>query len=89
VTDPGPAAFDGIGFDDQILLIRAAAAGHGVALVTDTLARAELDAGSLVQVLDGGWPQEFAYWLVAPRATADQPPVAAFRPWILGEAATG
>ena len=79
-------ALDGISFDDQTLLIRAAAAGHGVALVTDTLARTELDAGSLVQVLDGGWPQEFAYWLVTPRATADLPPVAAFRAWILGEA---
>jgi LysR family glycine cleavage system transcriptional activator len=80
---------EGIGFDDQTLLIRAAASGHGVALVTDTLARAELDAGALVQVLDGGWPQEFAYWLVTPRATADLPAVAAFRGWILGEAGEG
>lgn len=89
VADAGPAALDGISFDDQTLLIRAAASGHGVALVTDTLARAELDAGSLVQVLDGGWPQEFAYWLVTPRATAERPPVAAFRAWILGEAGDG
>jgi LysR family transcriptional regulator, glycine cleavage system transcriptional activator len=86
VTEAGAGALDGISFDDQTLLIRAAASGHGIALVTDTLARAELDAGSLVQVLDGGWPQEFAYWLVTPRATVDQPPVAAFRAWILGEA---
>jgi LysR family glycine cleavage system transcriptional activator len=69
--------------------IRAAASRQGVALVTDTLARAELDAGSLVQLLDGGLAQEFAYWLVTPRATADQPPVAAFRAWILGEAGAG
>jgi LysR family glycine cleavage system transcriptional activator len=88
VADAGHAALDGIGFDDQTLLIRAAASGQGVALVTDTLARAELEAGSLVQVLDGGWPQEFAYWLVTPRSTADRPPVAAFRAWILGEAVT-
>lgn len=87
IADAGPAALDGISFDDQTLLIRAAASGHGVALVTDTLARTELDSGSLVQILDGGWPQEFAYWLVTPRAVADQPPVAAFRSWILGEAA--
>jgi LysR family glycine cleavage system transcriptional activator len=70
-------------------LIRAAASGHGVALVTDTLARAELEFGSLVQVLAGDWPQEFAYWLVTPHAAADQPPVAAFRAWILQEAAAG
>jgi DNA-binding transcriptional LysR family regulator len=48
VAEAGPAALDGISCDDQTLLIRAAASGHGVALVTDTLARAELDAGSLV-----------------------------------------
>ncbi len=93
VAEAGAAALarapEGIGFDDQTLLIRAAASGHGVALVTDTLARAELDAGVLVQVLDGGWPQEFAYWLVTPRATADLPAVAAFRGWILGEAGEG
>jgi hypothetical protein len=40
-------------------------------------------------VLDGGWPQEFAYWLVTPRATADQPTVVAFRAWILAEAGAG
>jgi LysR family glycine cleavage system transcriptional activator len=89
VADAGPAALDGISFDDQTLLIRAAASGHGVALVTDTLARTELDSGSLVQVLGRGWPQEFAYWLVTPRTVADQPPVAAFRAWILEEASTG
>jgi LysR family glycine cleavage system transcriptional activator len=86
VAEAGHTMVHGISFDDQTLLIRAAAAGHGVALVTDTLARVELDAGSLVQVLDGDWPQEFAYWLVAPRAVADRPAVAAFRAWILGEA---
>jgi LysR family glycine cleavage system transcriptional activator len=87
VSDSGPAALDGISFDDQMLLIRAAASGQGIALVTDALAHAELQAGSLMQVLDGGWPQEFAYWLVTPRATAEeQSPVAAFRTWILGEA---
>jgi LysR family transcriptional regulator, glycine cleavage system transcriptional activator len=89
VAEAGNAMLHGISFDDQTLLIRAAAAGQGVALVTDTLARAELDAGNLVQLLDGGWAQEFAYWLVTPRATADQPPVAAFRAWILGEAGAG
>ncbi|MGA3397696.1 MAG: LysR substrate-binding domain-containing protein [Acetobacteraceae bacterium] len=89
VADAGPAILRGIGFDDQTLLLRAAASGQGVALVTGTLARAELDAGSLVQVLDGGWPQESTYWLVTPRATADRPPVAAFRAWILGEAGAG
>jgi LysR family glycine cleavage system transcriptional activator len=86
VAEPADAALDGLGFDDQTLLIRAAAAGHGVALVTEALARAELDDGRLVRLLDAAWPQEFAYWLVCPRHTADHPAIAAFRDWVLAEA---
>ena len=66
-----------------MLLIRAAASHQGIALVTETLARPELDQGGLVRVLDVAWPQEFAYWLVCPRATADQPKIVAFRDWLI------
>ena len=79
------AASSGISFDDQMLLIRAAASGQGVALVTETLARPELEQGSLMRALDIAWPQEFAYWLVCPRATAEQRKIAVFRDWLLGE----
>jgi LysR family glycine cleavage system transcriptional activator len=85
VADLGHAASSGISFDDQMLLIRAAASHQGIALVTETLARAELDQGGLVRVLDVAWPQEFSYWLVCPRATADQPKIAAVRDWLLPE----
>ena len=85
VADLGHAASSGISFDDQMLLIRAAASHQGVALVTETLARPELDQGGLVRVLDVAWPQEFSYWLVCPRATADQPKIVAFRDWLLAE----
>ena len=68
-----------------MLLIRAAASHQGIALVTETLARPELEQGSLARVLDLAWPQEFAYWLVCPRATADQPKIVAFRDWLLAE----
>ena len=77
------AVSSGISFDDQMLLIRAATSSQGIALVTETLARPELDRGSLVRVLDIGWPQEFAYWLVCPRATADQLKIVAFREWVI------
>jgi LysR family glycine cleavage system transcriptional activator len=87
VADLGHAASHGISFDDQTLLIRAAISHQGVALVTDTLARAELEAGTLVRVLDVAWPQEFAYWLVCPRATTGQPKIAAFRNWLISESA--
>ena len=39
VADLGHAASSGISFDDQMLLIRAAASHQGIALVTETLAR--------------------------------------------------
>ena len=45
VADLGQAASSGISFDDQTLLIRAAASHQGVALVTETLARPELEQG--------------------------------------------
>jgi LysR family glycine cleavage system transcriptional activator len=79
------AASSGLSFDDQMLLIRAAASGQGVALVTETLARPELEQGSLVRALDIDWPQEFAYWLVCPRANAGQRKIVVFRDWLLGE----
>jgi LysR family transcriptional regulator, glycine cleavage system transcriptional activator len=85
VADVGQGAASGISFDDQMLLIRAAASDQGVALVTETLARPELDKGTLVRVLNVAWPQEFSYWLVSPRATAEQPKIVAFRDWLLSE----
>ncbi len=85
VADVGQAASSGISFDDQMLLIRAAASHQGIALVTETLARPELEQGGLVRALNVAWPQEFAYWLVCPRATADQPKIVAFRGWLLAE----
>ena len=85
VADLDHTASNGISFDDQTLLIRAATSHQGIALVTETLALPELDHGSLVRVLDVAWPQEFSYWLACPRATADQPKIAAFRDWLLGE----
>lgn len=81
------AAFTGPVLDDQLLLIRAAAAGQGVALITEALARAELAAGTLVPVLDLPQTEESAYWLVYPRARADQPAIAALRDWLREEAA--
>jgi LysR family transcriptional regulator, glycine cleavage system transcriptional activator len=85
VADFGHAASGGISFDDQLLLIRAAASDQGIALVTETLAKPELDQGRLARVLDVAWSQEFAYWLVCPRATADQPKIVAFRGWLMTE----
>jgi LysR family glycine cleavage system transcriptional activator len=80
-------AFSGPSFDDQILLLRAAAAGQGVALVTEALARPELASGILARAVDLPLPQDSAYWLVCPQAAAEQPKIAAFRDWVLAEGA--
>jgi LysR family glycine cleavage system transcriptional activator len=85
VADIAQAALRGVSFDDQTLLMRAAASDQGIALVTETLARPELERGHLVRVLEVAWPQEFAYWLVCPRANAEQPKFVAFREWLLDE----
>jgi LysR family glycine cleavage system transcriptional activator len=87
VTELGQAALSGVSFDDQNLLIRAAESHQGIALVSEPLARQELEQGRLVRVLKLAWPQEFSYWLVSPRATAEQPKIAAFRDWLLAESA--
>jgi LysR family glycine cleavage system transcriptional activator len=87
VPDPGPAIARGGSFDDQILLIRAAASGQGVALATEALVEPELAAGTLVRLLEAAWPQEHAYWLVCPESVVNQPRIRAFRDWLLSEIA--
>ncbi|MBO0737097.1 MAG: transcriptional regulator GcvA [Alphaproteobacteria bacterium] len=81
------AALTGPSLDDQVLLIQAAIAGQGVALVTEVLARPELARRRLLKAIDLAWPQEFAYWLVYPHTTADQPKIVAFRQWVLAQSA--
>ena len=49
--------------------------------------RSEIDAGRLVVPFDVSAPAAFSYYLVTPEAGAQAPGVAAFREWILDEAA--
>jgi LysR family transcriptional regulator, glycine cleavage system transcriptional activator len=81
------AAFSGPGFDDQMLLLRAAISGQGVALVNEALARPELTAGTVMRAIDLTLVQDCAYWLVCPQAEADEPKIAAFRAWVVAEGA--
>jgi LysR family glycine cleavage system transcriptional activator len=48
----------------------------------------ELDAGRLVAPFDLELPDAYAYYFVAPEATADQPKLAAFRSWLMTEVAS-
>jgi LysR family glycine cleavage system transcriptional activator len=74
-------------FEDDYLLIRAAEAGQGIALIPEAYAREEIKAGRLVQVLDKPWPARFAYYIVTRPGAAKRAEVQAFIEWVSAEAA--
>jgi LysR family glycine cleavage system transcriptional activator len=73
-------------FTDSSMLIQAAMAAQGVALARGVLAADELAAGRLVRPFTLSLSTEYAYYLVCPVNTAEQPKIAAFRDWLLDEA---
>jgi LysR family glycine cleavage system transcriptional activator len=77
----------GMRFSQFDLAIQAAIDGAGVVLGFRSLVADDLAAGRLVIPFDLSLPLSFAYYVVAPEATADRPKVAAFRDWLLAEAA--
>lgn len=85
-VDEDPRAERGTAFEDDYLLIRAAIAGLGLALVPQEYARDEIAAGRLTQVLDKPWPSRFAYYLVTLPETQQRPEVLAFADWIKAQA---
>lgn len=74
-------------FTDSGMVVQAAAEGQGVALARRQLAAGDLAAGRLIQPFEVTIPHDLAYYLVCPEATAEQPKIAAFRDWLLAEAA--
>lgn len=74
---------DGSSFADDALLIRAAIAGQGLAVVRDIYAADELAAGRLVRVLDNAAPTADAYFLVARPDRMARSGVKVFRDWLL------
>jgi LysR family glycine cleavage system transcriptional activator len=81
-----PRAERGTAFEDDFLLIRAAEAGQGLALVPREYAQEEINAGRLVQVLDKPWPARFAYYVVTRQDAMHREEVKAFVDWIMEEA---
>jgi DNA-binding transcriptional LysR family regulator len=67
---------------DGSLLIDAAVAGHGVALVEDIYAEPELRSGRLVKAIDLPVSTMFAYYLVARPASLRKNGVRSFASWI-------
>ena len=77
----------GLRFSQADLSLQAAIEGVGVALGFRSLVSGDLAAGRLVMPFDLSLPLSFAYFVVAPESTAERPKVAAFRDWLLAEAA--
>jgi LysR family glycine cleavage system transcriptional activator len=77
----------GIYLNEFTIAIQAAIDGQGLALGESSLVANDLAKGFLVQPFDLSLKgsSHFAYYIVAPRATADRPLVKAFREWVLEE----
>jgi len=69
------------------MLIDAAIDGQGIALARTALAAADLINGRLVRPFEITLPLKNTYWIVCPKATSALPKIAAFRDWLLAEAA--
>jgi LysR family glycine cleavage system transcriptional activator len=76
----------GAHFSHAVLAFEAAAEGHGVVATMPLLAESDLNAARLVTPFALRAPLESAYYLVSDGART-RPDVAAFRQWLLGEAA--
>ncbi len=84
---PGTDTSHGLRFSHAMLALEAAADGMGVALGMPVLASSDLASGRLVAPLKLSLPLKFAYYIVSGLDTAERGDVAAFRNWLLAEAA--
>lgn len=81
-----PQSKKGLAFSDDHLVVQAAIASQGLALVRDVYAEDDLRRKKLLRVLSGSWPVQFAYYVVATSQALQKPEVRRFRDWILEEA---
>lgn len=80
-------AMSGPRFDLFSMLVEAACAGLGVALVPRFLALSELESGQLIIPFDLPLRSEMAYHLVYPDPPSTNPALRRFTDWLLAEAA--
>jgi LysR family transcriptional regulator, glycine cleavage system transcriptional activator len=76
----------GSAFSENHLIVRAAVAGQGLALVRDIYAEEDLRSKKLVKPLTVKWPAQFAYYAVATPDALRKPAVRRFRDWLVEEA---
>lgn len=79
----------GLRYSMESMAIQAALDGHGIALVSNVLVEADLEAGRLVRLFDIGLRTglDVAYYLAYAPSRLRHPRVAAFRDWLLEEVA--
>jgi LysR family glycine cleavage system transcriptional activator len=82
----GAGAAHGLSFNNNILALEAALAGHGVTLAYSTTAAADLAGGRLVRLFSLSLPDNFAYYVVTAPGALERPKVKAFRDWLRQEA---
>jgi LysR family transcriptional regulator, glycine cleavage system transcriptional activator len=87
VDDGG--AMRGLSFNNNVLALEAALAGHGVTLAYSTVAAADIAAGRLIRLFSLSLPDNFAYYIVTAPAALERPKVKAFRDWLREEADGG
>ncbi|WP_082475764.1 LysR substrate-binding domain-containing protein, partial [Rhizobium sp. Leaf341] len=80
-----PERLPGPSFSEDHLMVRAAVAGQGLALVRDTYAEDDLRSGRLVKAISIQWPTNFGYYVVCTAEALTRPPVARFRDWLISE----
>ena len=73
-------------FSQMSLAIDAAVAGQGVALARSALVALDLSGGRLVRPLPQALPAPFAYWIVCPKASANEPKLQQLTSWLVTEA---
>lgn len=72
-------------FDQFSMIIAAASAGLGVALLPTYLIETELAAGDLVQLIDAPMETENAYYIVVPEGRQGNRASILFHDWLLGQ----
>lgn len=84
----GVNPFAGPQLDQFHSLIRAVAAGMGLALVPRCLVLDDLAAGVVCTPLAEGYTDNAGYWLCLPESRVHHPPLAALRDWLLQQASS-
>lgn len=75
----------GLVFQDASMLVRAAAEGHGIALVRHSIAMTELASGELVRLFEIAVECPHSYYFVCLPGALQKPQVQAFRNWLFGQ----